>query len=245
MSEYLRVLTRHERETRRTAPSSAAVRTAPAAKAKGVPALVPAVEERTRRTVLEPVPDNRAAAYAALYDNLRATANGDATRSLVIAGADGNDPAAAVIDGLAAHVRRLGHRVCIAEVMESDGLPLLRVRPEPGDPGRVPASTRPLDLRSHASADDVRGWLASVADVDLTLIDGGALAASIDPALLACGCDGLLIVLRAEATGRDALRVAAERARAVNCRTLGIVLEVQTDRIPPWQRNRSSRSRSS
>src|SRR5512147_1078825 len=129
MSEYLRVLTRHERETRRTTPSSSAARAAAAAKAKGAPALVSVPEERPARTVLEPVPDNRAAAYAALYDNLRATANGDATRSLVVAGADANDPAQSVIDGLAAHVRRLGHRVCVAEVIESDGLPLLRVRP--------------------------------------------------------------------------------------------------------------------
>jgi Mrp family chromosome partitioning ATPase len=238
MSEYLRVLTRHERETRRTASHAAR------AAGKGTPALVAVADERTR-TVLAPVTDDRAAAFAALYDNLRATANGDATRSLVVASAGGDDSARSVIDGLAAHVRRLGHRVCLAEVVESDGLPMLRVRPDPGDPGRAPASARPLDLRSHASADDVRAWLASVADVDLTLIDGGALAKSIDPALLACGCDGLLIVLRSEVTARDALRVAAERARAVGCRPLGIVIEVQQRRIPPWLRNRPRRSRGS
>src|SRR5262249_4128814 len=156
------------------------------------------------------VSDDRAAAFAALYDNLRATANGEATRSLVVAGASADDAPRPIIEGLAAHVRRLGHRVCVAEVVESDGLPPLRLRLEPGAPGRTPANTRPLDLRSQASAEDVRAWLASVADADLALIDGGALAASIDPALLACGCDGLLIVTRCEATPRDALRLAAE-----------------------------------
>lgn len=236
MSEYLRVLTRHERDVRH---SAGAAPRAPS-KVKGAPALVTVVDERTR-TVLAPVSDNRAAAFAGLYDNLRATANGDATRSIVVASAAADDSARPVIDGLAAHVRRLGHRVCLAEVGESDGLPLLRVRLEPGDPGRTPVSTRPLDLRSHASADDVRAWLASVADVDLTLIDGGALAASIDPALLACGCDGLLIVVRSEGTAREALRVAAERARAVACRTLGIVMDVRQDRIPPWQRHLRTR----
>jgi len=236
MSEYLRVLTRHERETRRLA---AAPR--PAGKAKGAPPLVAVAEERVR-TVLAPVSDDRAAAFAALYDNLRATANGDATRSLVVASASADDSPRPIIDGLAAHVRRLGHRVCVAEVVESDGLPLLRVRFEPGDPGRTPVNTRPLDLRSQASADDVRAWLASVADVDLTLIDGGALAASIDPALLACGCDGLLIVMRCEATPRDALRLAAERAKAVGCRTLGIVIEVAQQHVPPWQRHRTNRT---
>lgn len=239
MSEYLRVLKRLERDTPRAVPA--------ASRGPGNPkssAAIVAVADDHARTVLSPVSDDRAAAFAALYDNLRATASGDATRSLVVAGAAADDAPRAIIDGLAAHVRRLGHRVCLAEVVESDGLPLLRVRPEPGDPGRAPASTRPVDLRSHASADDVRAWLASVADVDLTLIDGGALAKSIDPALLACGCDGLLIVLRSEATARDALRVAAERARAVGCRTLGIVIEVQPERLPPWMRNRPSPSRS-
>jgi len=240
MSEYLRVLKRLERETRRAAPPAPR----PLGSAKSAPTLVPVADDRAARApLLSPVTDDRNAAFAALYDNLRATANGDATRSLVIACAATDDSPRAVIDGLAAHVRRLGHRVCLAEVVESAGLPLLRVRPEPGDPGRAPASTRTLDLRSHASADDVREWLASVVDVDLTLIDGGALDESIDPALLACGCDGLLIVLRSEVTARDALRVAVERARAVGCRTLGIVIEVQQERIPPWLRKRPSRGR--
>jgi hypothetical protein len=231
MSEYLRVLKRLEREAGRPASPR------PSRQTKNAPALVPIPDDRTARAPrLSPVADDRNAAFAALYDNLRATANGDATRSLVLAGAAADGSARAVIDGLAAHVRRLGHRVCLAEVVESAGLPLLRVRPEPGDPGQAPASTRTLDLRSHASADDVRDWLASVVDVDLTLIDGGALAESIDPALLACGCDGLLIVVRAEATARDALRLAVERSRAVGCRTLGIVVEVPQDRVPPWQR---------
>ncbi len=238
MSEYLRVLKRLERETGRTAPPAPR----PPGSAKSAPALVAVADDRAR-TVLSPVTDDRAAAFAALYDNLRATASGDATRSRVVAGAGADDAPRALLDGLAMHVRRLGHRVCLAEVVESDGLPLLRVRPEPGDPGRASASTRPLDLRSHASADDVRAWLASVVDVDLTLIDGGAMAKSIDPALLACGCDGLLIVLRCEATARVALRVAAERARAVGCRTLGVVIEVEPARLPPWVRTRPSRSR--
>lgn len=240
MSEYLRVLKRLERD----APRSVSAPVRPAGNAKGTPALIAVADDRSR-TVLAPVSDDRAAAFAELYDTLRATANGDAPRSLVVASAAGDGSPRAIIEGLAMHVRRLGVRVRLAEVVESDGLPLLRVRPEPGDPGRTPASTRPLDLRSHASADDVREWLASVSDADLTLIDGGALAASIDPALLACGCDGLLIVLRAEATAREALRVAAERARAVGCRTLGIVMEIQQDRVFPWLRKRPSPARRS
>jgi hypothetical protein len=229
MSEYLRVLTRHERETRRV---SAAVR---ASHKPGAPALIAITDDRVR-TVLAPVSDSRAAGFAALYDNLRATANGDAIRSLVVAGAGPADSPRVVVDGLAAHVRRLGQRVCVAEVVDAGELPLLRVRTGPGDTGRGAQSARALDLRSPASAEDVRAWLAAIAGGDLTLIDAGSLSASIDPALLACGSDGLVIALDADTTTRDALRVAAERARAVGCRILGLVVAIQQQNLPPWER---------
>ena len=52
MSEYLRVLTRHERETRRGTPSVALA----SAKTKGGPALVSVAEDRIARPVLAPPP---------------------------------------------------------------------------------------------------------------------------------------------------------------------------------------------
>lgn len=226
MSEYLRVLTRIERQ------SAAA---SGAREAATVTAL-PAAKGHTPVAVAARIGDEPGAHFAALYDSLRATANGDPTRSLVFASPEADGSARIIIDGLAAYVRRLGQRVCLAEVVTSASLPLLRLRPEAGELDQASGDILPLDLRSHASADDVRGWLARVAQADLTLIDGGAMARSLEPALLACGCDGLLIVVRAEETNREALRAAAERAAAVGCRTLGIVMRMDPRRLPPWQR---------
>jgi hypothetical protein len=229
VSEYLRLLNRLERDK----PSRAVP---PARLAAPVPTPTP----RPPRPVPAPAAATSAAHFAALYDSLRATANGEAVRSFVFASADADGSPRVIIDGLAAHVRRLGHRVCIAEVVESDRLPLLRVHVD-GTPigGRAQNDAMPLDLRSHAGADEVREWLRQSTHADLTLIDAGGLEQSIDPALLACGCDGLLIVVRAERTRRETLRLAVERARSVGCRILGLVMEVQPSRLPPWQRRRS------
>jgi hypothetical protein len=228
MSEYLRVLTKLERAASASRPrgprDGASV------------SVLPAVTDRPAAAVALPTVGEPGIQFAALYDSLRATANGDPTRSLVFASPDADGSARVIIDGLAAYVRRLGQRVCLAEVVTSASLPLLRVRPDAGDSDRITGNILPLDLRSHASADDVRGWLADVAQADLTLIDGGALAGSLEPALLACGCDGLLIVVRALETNREALRAAAERAVAVGCRTLGIVMQFDPRQLPPWQR---------
>jgi hypothetical protein len=221
MSEYLRVLNRLERDARGATPQGARE-----------PATVRVLPTAIDRPAPVPAPAAPAPHYAALYDSLRATANGAPTRALVFASAEADGAARPVVDGLAAHVRRLGLRVCLAEVVSSGSLPLLRVRPDGGEAGNIMT----LDLRSHASADDVHEWLAQVAQADLTLIDAGGLAESLEPALLACGCDGLVIVVRAEVTGRTALRAAAERARAVGCRTLGLVVQADPRRLPPWQR---------
>ncbi|HSQ01047.1 MAG TPA: hypothetical protein VL049_27815 [Candidatus Dormibacteraeota bacterium] len=229
MSEYLRVLTRLERESAASKPSGG--------RESANLTVLPAATSRPATPVAAPIGGEPGARFAALYDSLRATASGDPTRALVFASPEADGSARVIIDGLAAYVRRLGQRVCLAEVVTSASLPLLRVRLDGGDTDRATGNILPLDLRSHASADDVRGWLARVAQADLTLIDGGALAHSLEPALLACGCDGLLLVVHAEVTSREALRAAAERAAAVGCRTLGIVMQVDPQRLPPWQRS--------
>jgi Mrp family chromosome partitioning ATPase len=93
-----------------------------------------------------------------------------------------------------------------------------------------------LNLRSHADAHDVRLWLDAKSEADLILIEAPPLAQSVDAAMLACGCDGLIIVAAAGATSREALQLAAERARAVDCRPLGLVVRTDTHAIPSWLR---------
>jgi Mrp family chromosome partitioning ATPase len=54
--------------------------------------------------------------------------------------------------------------------------------------------------------------------------------------LLARACDGLVIVAQSEVTHREALQLAAERARVVGCRTLGVVMHATKAPIPRWMR---------
>ena len=176
------------------------------------------------------------AAYVTLYDNIRATANGRPTHSLVFAGAAPGAPVQMVVQGLAARVRRLNQRVLVAELTVENGRPLLRTRTDATDaPVRGP-DLLSVDLRSHAGTEDVRAWLEANSEADLVLIEADPLAGSLDAAMLACGCDGLVIVAVAGVTARKELQLAAERARAVDCRPLGLVVRAGTDRIPTWLR---------
>jgi hypothetical protein len=97
---------------------------------------------------------------------------------------------------------------------------------------RTPA---PIQLRGGATPAAVAGWVQEVAQgADLVVIEAAPLTESIDGALLACGCDGLVIVTEAERTTREALQLAVERSRLGGCRTLGVVVRGGPNRLPPW-----------
>lgn len=230
MSEYFRVLTRLELGAPAlqgpASPGEVAIR----------PQVVPPQARRADQLAdslpVHPPATLAERAYVTLYDNIRATANGRSTHSLVFAGAATGDPVRAVVQGFAAHMRRLNHRVLMAELTIDNGRPFLRTHADATDaPVRGPDSLM-LDLRSHACTEDVRAWLEANSQADLVLIEANPLARSLDAAMLACGCDGLIIVAAAGVTSRKDLQVAAERARAVDCRPLGLVVHAQTDRTP-------------
>ncbi len=69
---------------------------------------------------------------------------------------------------------------------------------------------------------------------ELVIITGPSLATSLDAALLAGVCDGLVIVAESGVTASDALKVAAERARIAGCRILGVVMRTTRRRLPDW-----------
>jgi hypothetical protein len=94
-----------------------------------------------------------------------------------------------------------------------------------------------VDLDAGLSAESFTTWIDRVAPAsDLVIMTGPPLATSIDAALLACACDGLVIVAESEVTERAALQVAAERARIAGCKTLGVVMHGSKDRLPGWLR---------
>ncbi len=242
MSEYLRVLSRIDAATR--SPRAAAPASAPdvdspgrapepeTGAAAGEPAVVRLPVARLRFE-----DSTRAGALAAVYDAIRASTGATPARALVVAAADDPVGLRGVVEGLALQARRRGQRVRLAELTDGSGTRLLRLRSEgDGDEPVLPGPLAPLALRGNAQREDVRAWLSRLPASDVVLVDGGSLARSVDGALVACGCDGLVIVARAGATSRDLLRRAAERAAAVGCRTLGLVLEVHPGSIPPWRR---------
>ena len=171
---------------------------------------------------------------ATLLDKIRALGGGQATRTLVFAGAAASDSVHAVSDGLARHAEHYGMHVLVAElIVREGGHRLVAVGAVQQDDER----TRAIDLHGAGTPAELNAWIDRVAGTrDLVILEGPPLAESIDAALLACACDGLVIVADAEVTPRAALQAAAERAQIAGCRTLGVVMNGTKDRVPSWVR---------
>ena len=69
---------------------------------------------------------------------------------------------------------------------------------------------------------------------DIMFVVGPPLVESVDSALLASHCDGLVLVVVNEETSRAALTAATERARLTSTPTLGVVVDRGRSRTPPW-----------
>ncbi len=169
-----------------------------------------------------------------LLGKIRASASGQVARTLVFAGAAPSDSVHTVSDGLARHAERHGMHVLVAEFVQREGATLLvAAGPVERDDERV----RTIDLNRADAAAELKGWVQRVAGRrDLVILEGPPLAESIDSALLACACDGLVIIADAEVTPRAALHAAAERAQIAGCQTLGVVMSGTKERLPIWMR---------
>ena len=176
---------------------------------------------------------------ATLFDNIRALASDRPTRMLVFAGASAAESVGAVAAGLASHAERHGVRVLLADLRQVGG----RAKLLPRAGGRSRAAhlvgntdeSLTVDLARSAAPADLERWVErSAPGTDLLIVTGPPLAESIDAALLASACDGLVIVAELEVTERSALQAAAERARVAGCRTLGVVMHGTQDRTPTW-----------
>jgi hypothetical protein len=229
MSEYLQVLKRLEAD-RSWRPGDlpedapAARRPIVATPLASQPPVVPEAERRAfpeaERRAFNVAPVRTATAFATLFDNLRAAADGQRPRSLVFAGMSTEEPVHAVAIGLMEHVERLGIKVRVVKLAETAGRPTLTaVSSEASSPARLPLhghrETWPMEFAQ---------WLHLAAYADLVIVEGHPLCRSIDAALLARSCDGLVIVVRPAVTLRQDLRQAVERARAAGCRVLGLVM---------------------
>ena len=233
MSEYFRVLKRIEQD--RTGSRRPHDRRAAAVAAEyEVQTALPLATTRPVDTLPStPLSPQAAAEFAVLFENLRTRVKGQQLHSLVFAGVSAGQSVRAVTTGLAQHVEQLGLSVYLAELTEETGRALLQPHTEELREG----APLPLDLRGRTWSSDFTNWLHGTAtDPYLTIIEGRPLGSSIDAALLARACDGLVLVAQMEVTLRVALQVAAERARAVGCPILGLVMYGRHEHLPQWLR---------
>lgn len=248
MSEYIKVLHRLHKagaaaptsmpEPRPTATAASTTQQTPAAP---FVAVSPASSD-----------SHHADVFKKLYDAIRLAAGGDASRRLVVAPITTRERADAVVAGLAAHVATLGYRVLIAELAMVHGRPVLRRQRDASLASlnalglQFDGDLMPLDLSSTASQDEVTTWLDTAArSADYVLIHGSPLFDSVDAALLARVCDGLILVAAAQVTERSQLQHAAESVHAAGCRVLGTVLTNTSTPFPAWLRRLVDRPRRS
>ena len=187
----------------------------------------------------QPVDTRRARAFAphahpgisTLLENIRMLSGQRAGRIVVLCGASTAEPVAPLAAQLVAHAEAGGMRAVVGTLLRTaSGSVLL---PGSGDD----TGALRVDLDAGVAPEELNAWAQRIAPAnDLVVLTGPPLASSIDAALLACACDGLVIVAESEVTDRTALQTAAERARIAGCRTLGVVMHGTKDRLPGWIR---------
>jgi hypothetical protein len=167
-------------------------------------------------------------------DKIRTLAGEHPTRTVVFCGASTAEAVANLADALATHATRTGLNAFVGTLVRTTTGTFITAAP-----GGATSEAQQLsvDLDGGAPIMGLRHWVEQIAPTtDLAVITGPPLATSLDAALLACACDGLVIVAESEKTERAALQIAAERARIAGCHTLGVVMHGAKDRVPGWIR---------
>jgi hypothetical protein len=249
MSNYFRTLKRLESESAR----ENATPDQPVARIQAVP--VPAPEKiadsplpaSTEIAVrdINPIPSHRertVGSYSTLFDNLRVIGNGAPIASMVLAGASSFEGVSRLADGLAAEIGRHRLKVAIATLARGQSFPTLRLRLFSNtDEGEKPRDLpRPinLDLRGSPVPAELVDWLAKVAESqDIIIIEAPPLGLSVDAAVVARACEGLMLVVQPRETAKEALLQSVDRADAVGCNILGLITHGTPERVPQWLSN--------
>jgi len=184
--------------------------------------------------------------YTTLFDNLRAIGNGAPVGSVVISAASTVESVDRISNGLADEVCRHSLRVVVAELFRSVSQPTLKIRLQSRDesaPGSAspdiapPAPSLKLDLRGGPVPQELTQWMtAARAHYDMVILEAPPLGLSVDAAMLARACDGLILAVEARGTSKDTLMDAVGRADTVGCPLLGIVMQGRPERTPLWLR---------
>jgi hypothetical protein len=235
MSDYFRTISRLERER------AARARSEVSDPGAGPPSLVP---DTVMPFAELPLVGQRRA-YATLLDSLMARLGSIERPTVVIAGVTAGDWLRPVLDGLLLEARERGLTPLLGEFAVSGGRRVLRLlgpddsgashirRVSPDDPPET--SSLALEVAGKPLREAATRWLDTrTGGRDLIIIEGPPLLTSVDSALLAKICDGLVIVVEPLATARQALQEAVERARAADCPILGLVMNGTKEWLPRW-----------
>jgi hypothetical protein len=175
--------------------------------------------------------------FAMLLDNLRALSSDAAIPKVVLAGVSGREHLGEITHGLLTEAEGRGFQLLLAELAAGTDHRILRCHPEhPGS--HVSATTpAPLEVTGNPPPAITRRWLEETATGhDFLLIEAPPLQSSVEAALLARYCDGLVILAETDVTGRLELKAAVERARAAGCTILGLVMIGVPTSQPYWLR---------
>jgi Mrp family chromosome partitioning ATPase len=204
----------------------------------------PAVQEaRVRDIARIPSSSERTiGSYSSLFDNLRVIGNGAPASSVVLAGASSFEGVSRLADGLAAEINRHRLKVAIATLSRGQSYPTLRLRLfSNSDEGEKPEDLPipiDLDLRSGPVPTELIEWLTQVRrSQDVLIIEAPPLGLSVDAAVVARACEGLMLVVQPRETSKDALFQSVERAESVGCNVLGLITHGAPERVPQWLRN--------
>jgi hypothetical protein len=182
-------------------------------------------------------------AFAQIFDSLRAGAKERRLASVVVAPASHASTVFEISKGVGAEAHRHNLQVAIAELSDNAGEVTLEERarlvahPDTSRAKDQHLSSVSFSLAGGPVPEALSRWLAASSDEnDLIIVEGPALDASIDSALVAKACDGLVIVVEPNVTTYDELTAAVDRCRQVGCNVLGLVMN-GTEDLPTWVRH--------
>jgi hypothetical protein len=176
--------------------------------------------------------------FPSLFDNLRVLGNGVPLGTVVVAGASDFESTKRIADGLANEVIRNRLTASIAELSRAQSQPTLRMRMTSSPAAaRGSNSVVHVNTRSTGGSPELASWLEGArSQHDVVIIEAPPLGLSVDAAVVARACDGLILVVEPRATTSAAQLASVERSEAVGCRILGIVTQGRSEKLPAWLR---------
>lgn len=189
-------------------------------------------------------------AHSRLLENIRTLTASTRTARVLVAGVSTTTDVTSLVAGLTAEARESGIRILVAHLSISGRSRALIARqqgPSDGEPAqRNGQKSEPLafDLEAQPDHEAAAEWVRQLGvGHDIVVIEGPPLLASVESALLAEQCEGLVLVVELFSTSREDLAAALERAERAGANVLGLVTSGASEPPPPWLRRFSARSR--